>query len=86
MASTLSGRGYWLVAGDGGMFVFGDAAFQGSLGGTHLAAPIVAASTAMDGSRYWLVPGDGGVFTFGVPFFGSLGGTRLVRPVVGSSD
>jgi hypothetical protein len=33
MASTPSGRGYWLVASDGGMFTFGDAPFVGSLGG-----------------------------------------------------
>ena len=28
-------------ASDGGVFAFGDAAFEGSLGGTHLNKPIV---------------------------------------------
>ena len=30
MASTPDGGGYWLVASDGGIFTFGDAAFYGS--------------------------------------------------------
>jgi len=30
MASTPDGRGYWLVASDGGVFSFGDAPFRGS--------------------------------------------------------
>ena len=31
-ASTPDGRGYWLVAADGGIFAFGDAGFYGSGG------------------------------------------------------
>ena len=33
MAATPDGRGYWLVAADGGIFSFGDAVFYGSTGG-----------------------------------------------------
>ncbi|HEY2300277.1 MAG TPA: hypothetical protein VGH66_00210 [Acidimicrobiales bacterium] len=33
MAATPTGKGYWLVASDGGIFTFGDAPFEGSLGG-----------------------------------------------------
>ena len=32
MAATPTGRGYWLVASDGGIFTFGDASFHGSTG------------------------------------------------------
>ena len=32
MAPTTDGRGYWLVASDGGIFSYGDAAFYGSTG------------------------------------------------------
>ena len=32
MAATPDGHGYWLVASDGGIFTFGDAAFYGSTG------------------------------------------------------
>jgi hypothetical protein len=37
MAATPSGKGYWLVAADGGVFSFGDAGFFGSEGGKPLA-------------------------------------------------
>ena len=30
MAATPDGRGYWLVASDGGIFTYGDAGFYGS--------------------------------------------------------
>jgi hypothetical protein len=38
--STPSGRGYWFVAADGGVFSFGDARFHGSTGAMHLTQPI----------------------------------------------
>ena len=34
MAATPDGKGYWLVASDGGIFAFGDAPFYGSTGGS----------------------------------------------------
>ena len=86
MAATHDGKGYWLVASDGGVFTFGDAPFLGSEGGTHLNKPVVGISTTADGKGYWLVASDGGVFTFGdAPFLGSEGGTHLNKPVVGIS-
>ena len=36
MAATPTGHGYHLVASDGGVFAFGDAAFDGSMGGQPL--------------------------------------------------
>jgi hypothetical protein len=41
MAATPDGKGYWLVARDGGIFAHGDAGFYGSQGGTPLNQPIV---------------------------------------------
>jgi len=41
IAATPDGRGYWLVASDGGVFSFGDAPFEGSMGGTRMNAPVV---------------------------------------------
>jgi len=35
------GRGYWLVASDGGVFGFGDATFFGSLGARALHVRVV---------------------------------------------
>jgi len=71
MASTPSGNGYWLVASDGGMFTYGDAAFFGSTGGTALASPIVGMDSSVSGDGYRLVAADGGVFSFGgAPYLG----------------
>ncbi|MCZ7525890.1 MAG: hypothetical protein M5U14_05555 [Acidimicrobiia bacterium] len=42
MTPSPSGQGYRFVAADGGVFVFGDAGFYGSLGGIPLAFPVIA--------------------------------------------
>jgi hypothetical protein len=80
------GGGYYLVAGDGGVFAFGDAPFFGSTGGWSLNRPVVdlAVRPAAGGADgYWLVAGDGGVFSFGrAPFRGSTGSLKLNRPIV----
>ncbi|MBF6558541.1 MAG: hypothetical protein IVW52_20830 [Acidimicrobiales bacterium] len=41
MTPTPDGRGYWMVASDGGIFSFGDAGFFGSTGSSNLNRPIV---------------------------------------------
>jgi hypothetical protein len=84
MAATPSGRGYWLEARDGGVFAFGDAGFQGSLGGVRLNEPIVGMASTPSGLGYWLVAADGGIFAFGdARFRGSTGNLVLSRPIVG---
>ncbi len=55
ITATPDGRGYWLVAADGGVFTFGDAPFLGSLGNLALNAPIVGITATPDGRGYWLV-------------------------------
>jgi len=80
------GGGYWEAAGDGGVFSFGDAGFYGSMGGQHLAAPVVGISQTRDQGGYILVASDGEVFTFGdATSYGSLRGKTLAAPVVGAS-
>jgi hypothetical protein len=83
-AATPDGLGYWVVAADGGVFTYGDAAFEGSTGGVHLNAPVVGMAATPDDRGYWLVASDGGVFTFGdAVFTGSMGGRPLNQPIVG---
>ena len=82
MAATSDGRGYWLVASDGGVFTFGDAHFIGSLGSMVLNAPVIGMAAGPHGG-YWLVASDGGVFAFGVPYEGSAAGLPLNAPISG---
>ena len=63
MAATPDGRGYWLVASDGGIFAFGDARFYGSTGDIALNKPVVGMAATPDGRGYWLVASDGGIFS-----------------------
>ena len=84
MAATPSGKGYWLVASDGGIFSFGDAGFFGSTGAIKLNRPIVGMAPTPSGEGYWLVASDGGIFTFGdARFHGSLGRAKLNGRIVG---
>jgi hypothetical protein len=84
MAATPTGHGYWLVASDGGIFSFGDAAFHGSTGSIHLNKPIVGMAATPTGHGYWLVASDGGIFSFGdAAFYGSTGSIHLNQPIVG---
>jgi hypothetical protein len=68
VAPTESGTGYWLLARDGGIFTFGDAAYHGSLPGGGLcssgspATRLVASAT---GGGYWIATADGAVTPFG---------------------
>ena len=84
MTSTPDGQGYWLVASDGSVYAYGDAADEGSMTGRSLAKPIVGMASTPDGKGYWLVASDGGIFAFGdAGFYGSTGNIRLAQPIVG---
>jgi hypothetical protein len=84
IVSSPDGGGYLVVDSDGGVFAFGDARFEGSMGGRQLNARVVGVAPTTDGAGYWLAAADGGVFAFGdASFAGSMGGTHLAAPVVG---
>src|SRR5450759_3169176 len=79
--------GYWTDASDGGIFSFGNAAFFGSMGGSHLNQPVVGMASTPDGRGYWPVASDGGIFSFGdAHFFGSMGSSHLNMPMVGMAE
>jgi hypothetical protein len=65
MVPTHDGGGYWLVASDGGIFTFGDAAFYGSLGATPPASSVVGMAPSAGGGGYWMLEADGVVQAFG---------------------
>jgi len=84
MTATSDGKGYWLVAGDGGIFTFGDSQFYGSTGAIRLNKPVIGMAATPDGRGYWLLASDGGIFSFGdAQFYGSAGGLGLRHPAVG---
>ena len=73
MASAVSGKGYWLVASDGGVFAFGEAPFYGSLASENLAKPIVDFAATPTGQGYWMTTSDGQVYGFGdAAYYGSV--------------
>ena len=87
MAATPDGKGYWLVASDGGIFSYGDATFYGSTGALTLNKPIVGMASTPDGKGYWLVASDGGIFSYGdATFYGSTGALTLNKPIVGMAS
>jgi hypothetical protein len=60
------GRGYFLVAADGGVFTFGDAGFEGSCPGNGgCSSGVGAMMTDGTGNGYWLVTYGGDVYAFG---------------------
>jgi hypothetical protein len=83
IAADPDGDGYWLAATDGGVFAF-SAPYRGSLGSTHLNAPISGMAACGDG--YFLVATDGGVFAFSnCPFRGAVSAGGTLNRVVGLS-
>jgi hypothetical protein len=83
MTTTLDGKGYAIASTDGGVRVFGDAPYCGSMAGKPLNQPIEHIVRTADGEGYWLVAADGGTFAFGdAPFYGSMGGQPLNAPIV----
>ena len=57
MAAAPTGKGYWLVAADGGIFAFGTAQFYGSTGGTSPAAQAVGMVASPTGDGYLIAFG-----------------------------
>lgn len=82
MASTPSGKGYWLLLSDGAVYAFGDARWYGDLRGggwkggpAAPGAPAESIASSPDGKGYLVLSGDGSVYSFGdAAYHGSRGG------------
>ncbi|MCU1459813.1 MAG: Esterase [Actinomycetia bacterium] len=85
--SASSGRGYWVLGSDGGVFTYGSLGFYGSTGGMKLNSPVVGMAATPTGNGYWLVASDGGIFSFGdAKFSGSTGALKLKSPILGMAS
>jgi hypothetical protein len=75
MVPSHDGRGYFMVASDGGVFAFGDAHFAGScpgIGGCFGSAVDVMPDAS--GNGYWIVTNTGNVYGFGdAAYYGAPG-------------
>jgi hypothetical protein len=79
MVPSYDGRGYFLVGADGGVFAFGDAAYEGSCPGIGgCAGAAVAVMPDASGQGYWLVTATGHVYTFGDAQYYGAPGPQLV--------
>ncbi len=65
MAPSHDGKGYWLVASDGGIFNFGDAAFDGSAAGGPALDPAERVVASPTGQGYWVEDQNGTAYAFG---------------------
>jgi hypothetical protein len=86
MAASVDGRGYWLVAGDGGVFTYGDANYHGSVPGQGIVGQpsVVGITTAPSGQGYWLARSNGAVYSYGdAAFLGAPTATHLVASLTG---
>jgi hypothetical protein len=71
MTTDPAGRGYRMVAADGGIFSFG-APFYGSLGSNPPGSPIISMAPSTDGNGYYMLSSAGGIYNFGdAPFLGA---------------
>jgi hypothetical protein len=76
------GKGYWLVAEDGGIFAF-DAGFHGSGGTTSLSKPVIAFAGTPTGAGYWMTTSAGQVLPFGdATFYGDTKAIAINRPII----
>jgi len=91
MATTPSGRGYWLLLGDGSVYAFGDAKWYGDLRGGDWRGgpvppgdPVVGIAATPDGKGYLVTSAQGSVYAFGdAKYRGSRGGQSTDGAVVG---
>jgi cell wall-associated NlpC family hydrolase len=64
LTATPDGGGYWMFAGDGGVFTYGDAGFYGSTG-SITTEPAQRVVTTRSGHGYWVVDQNGTSYGFG---------------------
>jgi hypothetical protein len=83
MAATPSGKGYWMVAGDGGIFSFGDAGFYGSAVDGTAEKRVVDIAPSATGKGYYITGSNGAVYAYGdAKFYGGAEGQKLAHGII----
>jgi hypothetical protein len=83
MTAAANGRGYWMVAYDGGIFAF-NVPFKGSMPGLRALTgaafmPTMRMRALSSGTGYYLLGVNGSVYSFGsAKFFGAAPGIPAV--------
>lgn len=81
LASTLDGKGCWLISATGKVFSYGDATNYGSLASSDYVSPISGISVTNDGLGYWLIAQNGGVYAYvDAKYYGGSSGSGTIIP------
>ena len=65
MAPSPTGKGYYMLTSDGGVYTWGDARFEGTTSARPIPQPVITIEANPTGSGYWLIGADGAVYPFG---------------------
>ena len=84
VAADASGKGYWSLSADGGVFTSGNSTYYGSPNANTLAGFATDIASTPTGNGYWIVTTHGAVYHYGdARWFGSARDHALGKPVVG---
>ncbi len=84
VAADASGKGYWSLSADGGVFTSGSSPYLGSPNGNTLAGFATDIASTPTGNGYWITTTHGAVYHYGdARWFGSARNQNLSKPVVG---
>ena len=64
-------EGYFIVAGDGSVYAFGDAVYHGSRGGEWTNGAVVGMAVDAATGGYWILTANGAVYGEDAPDYGS---------------
>ncbi|MHB1986738.1 MAG: hypothetical protein ACYCSF_01950 [Acidimicrobiales bacterium] len=81
IAPSRDGKGYFILAGDGSVYGFGDARYQGAPGRYQASGAPVGIATDPSTGGYWVVTSSGHVYSYGAPSYGSAPAGRTTTVV-----
>jgi hypothetical protein len=83
IATDASGKGFWSLTADGGVFTAGSSGFFGAPAGNPMAGPAADMVGTPTGAGYWIASALGGVYHYGdADWRGSARNENLGKPIV----